>query len=321
MSLLPGEKGFLSGSWDGTVREWDLNTGQTVRSYPTHGAQLSSISLRPYAPLTPTPSPEATRIDEDGEGGGNAINFAVTAGPDFAKTNESSEDTDGAAATIPKADSPVQTEKVKDVDADVTMSQAPSPYDPLFDDDADADGETVLPSGNVTMPTTPGINDMAPPSPPAVPQVNPSKPKTSAPGLALPGAPAVKQEAAPSSAAVSGSSTPLFSLPQPVASTSREAAATIPVLSRDTYKAFSDDVFMTSSMDGQVVLIDRRVRDYEGSALGVGRLMPGERAPPWCMSVSRHPHIPSPIRITSSRSSSRLGMLVRQRKPGHGWTT
>ena len=284
MSLLPGDKGFLSGSWDGTVREWDLNTGQTVRSYPTHGAQISSISLRPFAPPTPTPSPEASRIDEDGETEGDGIKFTVTAGPNFSNTNDETKQ-GGEATTTPKADSPAAAAQADGADGDVTMSPAPSPYDPLFDDDADADGETVLPSGNVTMPTTPGINDMAPPSPPALPQV-PTKPKTNGPGLALPGASNVKQETIPSSAAPSGSSTPLFSLPQPVASSSREAAATIPVLSRDTYKAFSNDVFLTSSMDGQVVLMDRRVRDYEGSGLGVGRLMPGERAPPWCMSVS-----------------------------------
>jgi transcriptional activator SPT8 len=288
MSLLPGEKGFLSGSWDGTVREWDLNTGQTVRSYPTHGAQISSISLRPYAPPTPTPSPEANRIDEDGETRRNGIDFAVSVGPKFNSSNTDRESNAeaGKEATTPKADPPADAAKAPEADADVTMSQAPSPYDPLFDDDADADGETVMPSGNVTMPTTPGINDMAPPSPPAAAKVTPSKAKFNGPGLALPGAPGVKQENVPSSAAASGSSTPLFSLPQPVASSSREAAATIPVLSKDTYKAFSDDVFLTSSMDGQVVLMDRRVRDYEGSKLGVGRLMPGERAPPWCMSVS-----------------------------------
>jgi hypothetical protein len=34
------------------------------------------------------------------------------------------------------------------------MSDAPSPFDPLFDDE-DADGETVIPSGEVTMASFP----------------------------------------------------------------------------------------------------------------------------------------------------------------------
>jgi transcriptional activator SPT8 len=33
------------------------------------------------------------------------------------------------------------------------------------------------------------------------------------------------------------------------------------------------------------LLIDRRIPD-NGSNTGVGRLKPGDKAPPWCMSVS-----------------------------------
>ncbi|WVF72598.1 hypothetical protein IAT40_007416 [Kwoniella sp. CBS 6097] len=336
MALLPSEKGFMSGSWDGTVREWDLNTGQTVRTYPTHGAQLSSISLRPFSsPPTPTPSPsprKREREDDEADDGdedrdqGSKENISISMGPDFfEKKDVDTEDEQAAAATIPtepdqpKSD-PVDGAEVTDngdnaigvkteeTNGDVEMSEAKSPagsMDSLFGDDgddgdgdgdADAEGETVPPSLVPTNAPTP-LRDVSP----ALPG---SKPKSF--GLALPGQP--KPLSAPVSAPApptppskptapssvveqptpSSSSAPLFVPHTSIAgpSHSRQAASHIPLLSPTSYKAFSDDVMLTSSMDGQVVLIDRRVPDYEGTGLGVGRLQPGERAPPWCMSAS-----------------------------------
>jgi len=302
ITLLPGEKGFLSGSWDGTVREWDLNTGSSVRQYPTHGAQISSLALRPIGPLSPSPSPSPRPQinDQYGEGeGGTGLSVSITVGPDFGKPGsldetadssakaESGGDKHGGASGTQDVEPDALAEPKKVENGDVAMSDAPSDYDPLFDDDAE--GETVPPSGNVTVPASPGINDMA------LPPSSPVKPVSL--GLALPGmngasgasgssgANGVKNEQPPSSAAPSSATTPLFNLPQPVASSSRQAASSIPLLSATTFKAFSDDVFLTSSMDGQVVLTDRRVPDYEGSR-GVGRLLPGEKTGPWCMSVS-----------------------------------
>jgi transcriptional activator SPT8 len=213
----------------------------------------------------------------------NGTRVSVSVGPDFDKpkstdTGADTEKPPDSAATITDAGNEVNGKAEGEADGDVAMSDAPSPFDPLFDDE-DADGETVIPSGEVTMAGTPAINDMVPPSP--------AKPKPGS-GLALPGSKPIKQEAPVSavpSSAPSGSSTPLFNMPQPVASSSKTAAANIPILSPADFRAFSDDIFLTSSMDGQVVLIDRRVPDYGGSNGGVGRLQPSEKAPPWCMSA------------------------------------
>lgn len=121
-----------------------------------------------------------------------------------------------------------------------------SSNDSLFDDDADGEDESKVatPAGGA-----------------------------GAVGLALPGA---KSTAATPLATPGGSA----STPRTHAGPSRSAANNIPLLSPTEYKQFSSDVLLTSSMDGQVTLSDRRV----GGA--VGRLQPGERAPPWCMSVS-----------------------------------
>lgn len=55
----------------------------------------------------------------------------------------------------------------------------------------------------------------------------------------------------------------------------------IPLLDPVTYSEYSTDVLLAASIDGQVVLWDRRA----GNNRGVGRLEMSERCPPWCLSV------------------------------------
>lgn len=55
LTLAPDEKSVLSGGWDKNIFDWDLNTGQTTRSFDGSGGQISSIELRP-ASGTPVPA-------------------------------------------------------------------------------------------------------------------------------------------------------------------------------------------------------------------------------------------------------------------------
>ncbi|KAF9362233.1 Transcription factor spt8 [Mortierella sp. NVP85] len=45
--LTPDQQGFISGSWDNSVLQWDLNNGAIVRTYTGHGSQISSLSFQP----------------------------------------------------------------------------------------------------------------------------------------------------------------------------------------------------------------------------------------------------------------------------------
>ena len=47
LTLAPDEKSVLSGGWDKNIFDWDLNTGQTKRSFDGNAGQISSIELRP----------------------------------------------------------------------------------------------------------------------------------------------------------------------------------------------------------------------------------------------------------------------------------
>ncbi|KAK8205062.1 transcription factor SPT8 [Phyllosticta capitalensis] len=55
LSLSQDEKSVLSGSWDKTINDWDLNTGQVKRRFETSGGQISAIEPRPLSTL---PVPE-----------------------------------------------------------------------------------------------------------------------------------------------------------------------------------------------------------------------------------------------------------------------
>jgi transcriptional activator SPT8 len=55
LMITPDETGVISGSWDKSVLEWDLNTGGIVRSYDGHSSQISSAEFQPiYTPYSET---------------------------------------------------------------------------------------------------------------------------------------------------------------------------------------------------------------------------------------------------------------------------
>lgn len=48
LKLTPDEMGFFSGSWDKTIRSWDLNTGKTTAIYTGASNQITSLEFRPH---------------------------------------------------------------------------------------------------------------------------------------------------------------------------------------------------------------------------------------------------------------------------------
>ncbi|KAK4174161.1 WD40-repeat-containing domain protein [Triangularia setosa] len=60
LQLAADEKSVLSGSWDKTCLDWDLNNGQVVRRFDGSGGQISAIELRPTG-AAPIPA-EASEV-------------------------------------------------------------------------------------------------------------------------------------------------------------------------------------------------------------------------------------------------------------------
>lgn len=110
-------------------QEWDLNVGQIVRRYPSHGAQLVSIGIRPIAAsATDVSSPSATTLHRQSSTlyNGSADNANALFGS-AANTRKASLSQMGAMPGSPRS--------------------ADEDYDPLFDDDPDPDAGDQDPLG------------------------------------------------------------------------------------------------------------------------------------------------------------------------------
>ncbi|KAI9777060.1 MAG: Transcription factor spt8 [Geoglossum umbratile] len=65
LTLAYDEQSFLSGSWDKTVLDWDLNTGQVKRNFEGSGGQISSVEIRPLSSL-PVPQESGDIVTTNG---------------------------------------------------------------------------------------------------------------------------------------------------------------------------------------------------------------------------------------------------------------
>lgn len=84
--------------------------------------------------------------------------------------------------------------------------------------------------------------------------------------------------------AMPGGTQPQTSLPPPRPTTTLipPPKNAPPLLDFASYSTYSPELLLTASIDGQVILWDRRVQT---SGTGVGRLWMSEKTPPWCLSV------------------------------------
>lgn len=103
-------------------QQWDLNTGQIARSYPSHGAQLTTIAVRPLG------APVPRGYDPYGSGVNMMVSSDVHKNTNGAQTSTS---TNPATQRHTKVNGHGQ-----DGEAD---GDTDNDYDPLFDDE-DGDG-------------------------------------------------------------------------------------------------------------------------------------------------------------------------------------
>lgn len=89
LTLAQDETSVLSGSWDKNIFDWDLNTGQTIRSFDGNAGQISAIELRPAsgAPIpedADEPLPTTTMTTNNGAPpvNGNFSNRMDESGPE-----------------------------------------------------------------------------------------------------------------------------------------------------------------------------------------------------------------------------------------------
>ncbi|KAH9951464.1 WD40 repeat-like protein [Amylocystis lapponica] len=251
LALQHDEKGFFSAGWDGEALHWDLNTGQIVRNFTAHGAQMTSIAVRPLASnfsgyTWHTPPPVERQLPTSmyhPESGGGPQQGAV--GSSFPVKSEAPGLSEISMNPLQSKSHHGQNQMTAQAfDED---SKSDTSFDPLFDDEPDGDGEFDTESVGPSMSQGTTGTSVAPYQEPH--QVH-----------------AIQVQAVPRSAPG----------PMPAAKNAP------PILDPASYMSFSPNVIMTAYIDGQIVLWDTRVHS---PGTGVGRLWMSEKTPPWCLSA------------------------------------
>jgi transcriptional activator SPT8 len=204
------------------TQQWDLNTGQRVRNFTAHGAQLAGIAVRPdhtvYSDTGPAVIHRPTGLAQEPK---------QENPPSLPLENASAVDTPMSMELTSGQN--IKAESRPRLDSD-TKSDAS--FDPLFDDEPDGSN-----ADDVVSPVMPT---------PAHAQSQPATQHRATLGL----------------------------IPPP-----KNAP---PLLDPATYATYSPNLLMTTAIDGQIILWDKRTHSL---GKGVGRLWMSEKTPPWCLSV------------------------------------
>ncbi|KAH7112884.1 transcription factor SPT8 [Dendryphion nanum] len=271
LTLSQDEQSFLSGSWDKTINDWDLNTGQVKRKFETSGGQITTIEQRPLSTL---PIPQDTDIMPTSNGTFSSNNAAqplsngISNGVSTTKSNQggqepSNEDAPGS----PENDSLFGDNNSLFGD-DKDPSGAPSALAPFGDDDEDEFSRAIAngiqqadEDANVDL----DMMDVG--GPVQAPQTE------SAPDLHAPQSDPVLNGIADTQGTTTTNGLPHSD--EIITTTANGAMAEQPDSSETT--------FLDASFDGTLRIWDRRQQNP------VARIVPSRNTPPWCMNACWSP--------------------------------
>lgn len=233
-------------------QQWDLNTGQGVRNFAAHGAQFTAIALRPQnSGFSDFGTPGLARIEQHEP---QPSDLAQKSQNHLESTSDIVPDSINTSASDAL---PLDTSFPDDTNTKLENAEnlprvadsdekSDASFDPLFDGD---DGDVNLVEEHPKPEQTHLESKIAMPG------------RQNFPQTALPTAPRSFVTAMPPKNAP-------------------------PLLDPMNYATFSPDLLLTASIDGQVILWDRRTH---APGQGVGRLGLNEKTPPWCLSVIIRP--------------------------------
>lgn len=265
LTLAQDEKSVLSGSWDKTINDWDLNTGQIKRKFETSGGQISAIEQRPMSTL---PIPQDTQT-------------LPTSNGTFSSNNASKPQANGFAHGNASSSRPVQS---KD---DATEDAPASPEDSLFGDMGDKDslfGDSKDPSVGVVNFADDEEDEFSRAIANEIQQAEDGHGDVDMMDAGGPVQP--PQAEAPLDKARDGSTTQ--------AGTTANGASGLPHAEEVTQPAnnmgnaaeqpsSSETTFLDASIDGTIRIWDRRQDNP------IARIVPPRSTPPWCMNACWSP--------------------------------
>ena len=287
LNVAQDERSALSGSWDKTIIDWDLNTGLVKRMFEGSGGQISAIEMRPMSSL---PVPEAS-----GE--------APLTNGTFSADNASKPRANGILTNGIKHDAEADSNPLENGTADAPGSPTDSLFggndadgDSLFGDNDEGDASAGALSGGAfadddddefSRAIANGIQQQEnedadgdvsmidPGNPDAAPQVNgASGDHAIAERLSSPG----RQPAAISEEAAVTLTNGLPHAEEP--ETFDPTTASAPEVSDAPLTA--DSTFLAASFDGTLRVWDKR------KPTPVAKILP-RNVPPWCMNACWSP--------------------------------
>lgn len=318
LTMAPDEKTVLSGSWDKTVFDWDLNTGQTIRGFTGTAGQISAVELRPECgdPVpadADEPPPHMTMTTNSGAPFTNG----------FASTNGAGAVGGGGAAAGPKhepqandagqeaAASPAHESLFGGSDAGSLFGETAGEQPFGQDDDEYGGGMGMMtgqeggmdhsadmamagmdmgkdkPTEEPAAPEQPAPEDDAMEVDPQPKQESQDEHKTDPSQDTTQGDSATKTEDASDANATQPTQTDTLPGTEPAS----DAPPRSPIIVSDAAAAgkqrdqsqTSKNTFLASAMDGTIRIWDRRVPNP------VARINPRPGVPPWCMSACWSP--------------------------------
>jgi transcriptional activator SPT8 len=256
LTMSQDEKSVLSGSWDKSVIDWDLNTGQVKRTFDGRGGQISAIEVRPASSL-PVPEESGEPVKVNGTFSSNNEEKPRLNGDSLPGLNGTAGDGDGLQdAPGSPADSLFgDGGDSNSLFGETTGDNAPSGGNFGDEDDefsralAMENTDQVDSQGDLTM----GQSTEAPAvQPPAVEEPTETVPETQVNG-----------------------STNLFN-------EDKEEKPSIVPETQDAV-ATSDSTFLAASMDGTLQVWDRRQPNP------IAKIPTRTGVPPWCMAACWSP--------------------------------
>ncbi|KAH7410082.1 WD40-repeat-containing domain protein [Phaeosphaeria sp. MPI-PUGE-AT-0046c] len=277
LTLGRDEQSVLSGSWDKTINDWDLNTGQVKRKFETSGGhQIAAIEQRPMSTL---PIPQDTEVVPSANGtfssnnsarpraNGSLANGTDSARPVQAK-DEGNEDAQGSP------DDSLFGDGDKDSLFGDGQENNPSSALPVFGDDDDEFSRAIASGIQQADEDGQGHLDMMDMGGPVqAPQEQAEE------TLKEPPAPAQGESTVANGA----------SEPQPPATTSNLPHAedtekpAVSSIGQAEQPISSETTFFDASIDGTLRIWDRRQSNP------VARIAPSGNTPPWCMNACWSP--------------------------------
>lgn len=267
MSLSNDQMSVLSGSWDKSIFDWDLNTGQTKREFTKSSSQISALEMRP---LSNVPIPEDTvQVARPGETFSSSVairslNGATTNGTTQLESN--AEAADGIASPTDSL-------------------FGGNDHDSLFGDN-DGGGVSAMPfvddaNDELAKALNEGLKEVDNANDNGDHFLNGDNPASTSEqqngsGVSQPQAEPSMHESQKQTSAVNG---------VPSASDAEEKPPAEPMNDISAAEPFdvSESTFLDASIDGTLRVWDRRRPNP------VARMTPSRSVPPWCMHASWSP--------------------------------